>query len=149
MALQARELAFRTSNALQQSILTKSLTIKETTNFPLSVITALDPSLKHKFETRKTLTKRQSKMYRNDMTFNTSTTNTLVIESEDQSTIDKVNDLSRYVHHHSAVNFFISISDKFSKHTLPPTDISLAQEMLPINGSQTVCILLQKTRIQT
>ena len=103
MALQTREFAFRTSNALKQSVATKSHIIKQTTNFPISLITALDPSLKDKFETRKAMTKHQSKMYKNDMTLNTSKTNALIIESEDQSTMDKVTDLSRYIHHHSSV----------------------------------------------
>lgn len=105
MALQAKEFAFKSSNALKQSVSTKSHIIKQTSNFPQSLISYLEPSLKHKFETTKTMTKHQSKQYQNDMTFIKPKSNALIIESEDQSTIDKVNNVTRNIHHHSTVNF--------------------------------------------
>ena len=115
MALQAREFAFKASNALKQSVSTKSHTIKETTNFPLSLISYLEPSLKHKFETTKAKTKYESSQYRNDMTPNTAKASALIIESEDQSIIDRVNAVSRKIHHHSTVNSIISY--KFFAHS--------------------------------
>ena len=108
MTAEATKIALHTTNALKQSLKLKAHTIKRTTNFPLSLITEIDPSLKRKFQTTKAKTREQSLAYQNDMQSVNTKSNSLIIESDDNQTIDEVDSISRFIHHHSSVQCQVS-----------------------------------------
>eukprot|EP01083_Nonionella_stella_P082519 227776_1 len=118
MSVQVTQIALKTSNALKQSLQTKSFKVKQTTNFPASLITEIQPSLQNRFTVTKTLTRSQSRQYDHDTVFVDTSQNALVIEADDENIIQQVEDTSRYIHHHSS-SFHLSTSHSISPMPVP------------------------------
>eukprot|EP01084_Bolivina_argentea_P077360 140299_1 len=122
MSSQAKKIALHTTNALQDSIFMKSHKIKKTTNFPAGLIAQLRPSLKNKFIITREKTREQTFHHQNDITSFNLKQNALIIESSDQNTVNEVDDVIRYIHHHTSA-FHISISRTISPIPRPSIDI--------------------------
>eukprot|EP01083_Nonionella_stella_P173384 597871_1 len=122
MSSQVKQIALTSTNALKQSMNPKALQIKHTTNFPISLITELRPSLKYKFTTTKTPTNWHLRQFETDTDRFYTTESALMIEAEDQSIIDEVSHMTRYIHHHSS-RFNLSASRSISPVARPSVHI--------------------------
>ncbi len=99
------------TNALQDSM--KSHKIKQAINFPLSLIIQLRPSLKNKFIMTKEKTREQSLHHGDDIGPINFKKRAIIIESNSEDTMNSVQEITRYIHHHSSVKLHSEISNNF------------------------------------
>ena len=78
--------------------------INVTSNFPIGIITQINPLLNKKFKATKSITRQQEKTHDKHLNYPRYDKKSLIIESDDINIVNEVKYLSEYIHHHTTVS---------------------------------------------
>eukprot|EP01084_Bolivina_argentea_P057631 105278_1 len=108
---------FIATQSMTSSLFTTTHTIKQTVNFPSYLINEINPSLKHKYKIKKQRTKFQQSLHADS--FINTRKKSLIIESEDESIVNQISDIVRYIEYHTT--FFHLSTTRSISPTLRPS----------------------------